>query len=170
MAFVPEGQADRSLARSAWDNATPKNPSRRVRCDWCRCAARRFDDWSEEISNPKTENIYIVCGISCARSYRTLRDGFFGGTLSQALRAWLRSCCPSGTKHFRPPRLCLKSALFGKEGFVRRKLRFASVNLGGVYQVPWQHFGPRTEICPSKCPNCRALRAADTGGGECAAG
>jgi hypothetical protein len=23
MAFVPEGQADRSLARSAWDNATP---------------------------------------------------------------------------------------------------------------------------------------------------
>jgi hypothetical protein len=24
MAFVPEGQADRSLARSAWDNATPK--------------------------------------------------------------------------------------------------------------------------------------------------
>ena len=25
MAFVPEGQADRSLARSAWDNATPKS-------------------------------------------------------------------------------------------------------------------------------------------------
>jgi hypothetical protein len=24
MAFVPEGRADRSLARSAWDNATPK--------------------------------------------------------------------------------------------------------------------------------------------------
>jgi hypothetical protein len=24
MAFVPEGQADRSLARRAWDNATPK--------------------------------------------------------------------------------------------------------------------------------------------------
>jgi hypothetical protein len=25
MAFVPEGQADRSLARSAWDIATPKS-------------------------------------------------------------------------------------------------------------------------------------------------
>ena len=25
MAFVPEGQADRSLARSAWDNAIPKS-------------------------------------------------------------------------------------------------------------------------------------------------
>jgi hypothetical protein len=25
MAFVPEGQADRSLARSAWDKATPKS-------------------------------------------------------------------------------------------------------------------------------------------------
>jgi hypothetical protein len=27
--------------------------------------------------------------------------------------------------------------------FVRRKLRFASVNLGGVHQVPCEHFGPR---------------------------
>ena len=26
----------------------------------------------------------------------------FRGTLSQALRAWLRSCCPSGTKAIRP--------------------------------------------------------------------
>jgi hypothetical protein len=33
----------------------------------------------------------------CARSYRTLRDGFFLGTLSQALRARLRSVCPYGT-------------------------------------------------------------------------
>jgi hypothetical protein len=35
-----------------------------------------------------------------ARSYRTLRGGSFG-MLSQALRAWLRSCCPSGTKAIR---------------------------------------------------------------------
>jgi hypothetical protein len=36
---VPEGRCDRSLARSAWDRcATPKEPSRRVRCDSCRCA------------------------------------------------------------------------------------------------------------------------------------
>jgi hypothetical protein len=30
---VPEGQCDRSLARSAWDSATPKKPSRRARYD-----------------------------------------------------------------------------------------------------------------------------------------
>ena len=30
---VPEGRCDRSLARSAWDSGTPKEPSRRVRCD-----------------------------------------------------------------------------------------------------------------------------------------
>ena len=33
MQNVPEGQCDRSLARSAWDSATPKEPSRRVRSD-----------------------------------------------------------------------------------------------------------------------------------------
>ena len=35
--------------------------------------------------------------IRCARSYRTLRDGLFLGTLSQARRARLRSVCPYGT-------------------------------------------------------------------------
>src|SRR5271166_1751938 len=57
---VPEGRCDRSLARSAWDSATPKEPSRRVRCDSCRCA-HRFDDWSDGILNAKTENIYVIC-------------------------------------------------------------------------------------------------------------
>src|SRR5271165_1848129 len=57
---VPEGRCDRSLARSAWDSATPKEPSRRVRCDSCRCA-HRFDDWSDGILNTKTENIYVLC-------------------------------------------------------------------------------------------------------------
>src|ERR1700719_563980 len=32
----------------------PKVPYRRVRCDSCR-SAHRFDDWSDEISNTKTE-------------------------------------------------------------------------------------------------------------------
>ena len=50
MYFVPEGQPDRSQARSAWDSATPKEPSRRVRYNSCRCA-HRFEDWREEISN-----------------------------------------------------------------------------------------------------------------------
>jgi hypothetical protein len=78
MAFVPEGQADRSLARSAWVNATPR--SRPVGYGLIRARVRcRFDDWSDEISNTKTENIYVVYGISCARSCRTLRDGSFEG-------------------------------------------------------------------------------------------
>jgi putative transposase len=37
-------------------------------------------------------------GISCAPSYRTLRDGSFEGTVSQALRARLQSDCPYGTR------------------------------------------------------------------------
>jgi hypothetical protein len=44
--LVPEGRSDRSLARSAWDSATPKVPSRRVRSDWRRYA-HRLDDWSD---------------------------------------------------------------------------------------------------------------------------
>jgi hypothetical protein len=45
---VPEGRCDRSLARSAWNSVTPKEPSRRARSDSCRCA-HRFDDWNDEI-------------------------------------------------------------------------------------------------------------------------
>jgi hypothetical protein len=43
VANVPEGRCDRSLARSAWKNATPKEPSRRVRYDSCGCADRFTD-------------------------------------------------------------------------------------------------------------------------------
>jgi hypothetical protein len=51
MYFVPEGQHDRSQARSAWDSATPKEPSRRVRYDSCRCAHP-----SQTICNPAYKN------------------------------------------------------------------------------------------------------------------
>jgi hypothetical protein len=47
-------------------------------------------------SAPFDENLSVI---SCARSYRTPRDGSFDGTLSQALRARLRSHRPSGTKN-----------------------------------------------------------------------
>ena len=141
--------------------ATPKEPSRRVRCDSCRCA-HRFDDWSDEISNRKTKTkteteTRRTCGREIAlglaapdhtvpygtvlwrdasqalrarlRSVLSLRDEladilqqhpakayrecpggtvrsiipdptgrFVPGTLSQALRARLRSCCPYGTR------------------------------------------------------------------------
>jgi hypothetical protein len=48
--FVPEGLHDRSLARSAWDSATPK--SRPVGYGMILTGVlHRFEDWSEEISN-----------------------------------------------------------------------------------------------------------------------
>jgi hypothetical protein len=56
---VPEGRCDRSLARSAWDSTIPKEPSRRVRCD-SRRFGHRFDDWSDEIWNTKTEKKFVV--------------------------------------------------------------------------------------------------------------
>src|ERR1700680_3964164 len=63
---VPEGRSDRSLARSALDCPAPKEPSRRERSDACRYAYR-------------FESTRNIVGISCARSYRTLRDGSFEG-------------------------------------------------------------------------------------------
>ena len=69
-----------------------------------------LSDTAFEISSLQSSN-------RCAHlheSYRTLRDGSFGVALSQALRARLRSCCPSGIKafaHRRGPRI--KSALMG---------------------------------------------------------
>jgi hypothetical protein len=47
------------MTRSAWDSATRKEPSRRVRCDSRRCA-HRLDDWSDENSNVKTYEIYVA--------------------------------------------------------------------------------------------------------------
>ena len=38
---------------------------------------------------------------------------FFGGLLSQALRAWLRSCCPSGTKYILSAEALTKLELMG---------------------------------------------------------
>ena len=59
--FVPEGRCDRSLARSAWASATPKEPSRRVRCDSRRCVYRMrtfscFFFWEPDLT-PKPEFI-----------------------------------------------------------------------------------------------------------------
>jgi hypothetical protein len=134
----------------------PNEPSRRVRCDSCRCAARRFDDWSDEISNPKTENITLSVGFAAPDHtvpYGTVlsRDAFPGTSCLATIMLSLRDKIHSTAEAL------LKSTL-GQRGLllVRRKLRFASVNLGGVYQVPWQHFGPRPEICPWKCPNPRS--------------
>src|SRR5580692_8561964 len=84
--------------RSAGENA-----SRRVRSDSCSCA-HRFDDWSDEVWYRKTETEtrrtgrreYLWDSLRPIMPYPTGR--FFRGTLSQALRARLRSVCPSGTR------------------------------------------------------------------------
>src|ERR1700692_2736149 len=105
---VPEGRCDRSLARSAWDSVTPKEPSRRVRCDSRRCAlahdtisfhGRHFlvPEYSLRFQHISTRN---PSGISYARSYRTLRDGSFGVALSQALRAGYDRCTGRACRHF----------------------------------------------------------------------
>src|SRR5580692_10555152 len=88
MAFVPEGRCDRSLARSAWGSATQK--SRPVGYGLIRAGVR-----------------------TGTRSYRTLRDDSPGGRFSQALRARLLSCCPSGTKYIFATGPLIKLALMG---------------------------------------------------------
>ena len=121
MAFVPEGQHDRSLARSAWEKRPSKAPSRRVRYDRAqlthnyfssKCASfsfrnARYSSWKAfrdhfhsaqryRIRNFLPSNLQIDAH---TRTNHTVPYGtVFGVALSQALRARLRSCCPSGTK------------------------------------------------------------------------
>jgi hypothetical protein len=104
MAFVPEGRCDRSLARSAWDRATQK--SRPIGYGLIRAGVRT----DSMIGVTNTAHIFDEKYLwdvwdSYARSYRTLRDGSLGRRFSQALRARLLSCCPSGTKYIAALRL-----------------------------------------------------------------
>jgi hypothetical protein len=85
MVFVPEGSCDRSLARIAWDIATPFR------------AATIGVVLREALSTRKTS------GISCARSYRTLRDGSFGA----------RSVVPTGRKYILRAKALIKLARMG---------------------------------------------------------
>src|SRR6476646_5017098 len=56
-------------------SATPKDPSRRVRYD---SAGVRTDSMME-VYTRHTSSTRNTSGFSCARSYRTLRDGCLGG-------------------------------------------------------------------------------------------
>src|ERR1700731_4178079 len=108
MAFVPEGQADRSLARSAWVNATPKGPSRRVRCD-SRGGARRFDDWSEKFPIRRLKTFTLDVGLAAPDQtvpYGTVlsRDAFPGTSCLATIMLSLRDKIHST---IRPPGLCL---------------------------------------------------------------
>jgi hypothetical protein len=106
MAFVPEGQADRSLARSAWKSVPRKN----------RPVGYGMIGRSQLIPETRNHTINFVGLSFCVRiswlqssnrrahlheSHRTLRDGSLGVAVSQALRARLRSHRPSGTSRNR---------------------------------------------------------------------
>jgi hypothetical protein len=86
MAFVPEGQADRSLARSAWDNATPK--SRPVGYGLIRAGVLRADSMigvtKFQIRRPKT----LTLSVGLAAPDHTVPYGTdLSRDDSQALRA-----------------------------------------------------------------------------------
>src|ERR1700676_2413153 len=59
-------------------SAPPQN-SRPVGYGVIRAGVRADSMIGVRNSNTKTQNIYVGCGISCVRSYRTLRDGSFEG-------------------------------------------------------------------------------------------
>jgi len=82
MAFVPEGQADSSQARSAWNNATPK--SRPVRYGVIRAGVRADS----------------MIGINCGQSYRTLRDGSFEGRFPRHFVPGYDHAVPPGQNTF----------------------------------------------------------------------
>src|ERR1700730_7015100 len=73
MYVVPEGQHDRSLARSAWDCATPKEPSRRVRYDSRRCGGSAAPDHTVPYGTVLSKDAFP--GTSCqATIMLSLRD------------------------------------------------------------------------------------------------
>jgi hypothetical protein len=125
---VPEGRCDRSLARSAWNRATPREPSHRVWCDSCRCTRldsgnghyieqqlehhRKRTFQEEYLASVKKHGLRFdekhlwdslrpIIPYPAGRFFRAIRRAVacsWQGTLAQALRARLRWCCPSGTR------------------------------------------------------------------------
>jgi hypothetical protein len=76
MHFGPEGQHDRSLARSAWDSAPRK--SRPVGYGVIRARVRADSKiGGGDFKCGVAKQNRMIFGNSCARSYRTLRDGSF---------------------------------------------------------------------------------------------
>jgi hypothetical protein len=109
---VPEGRCDRSLARSAWE-ASPKEPSRRVRYDRVLLMIELVIDVTYPLLNTwissvfTSETFVIPILRSPNRSAHTCKNqtvpygtALFGRRFPQALRARLRSHCSSGTKLF----------------------------------------------------------------------
>ena len=86
------------MARSAWDSATPRVPSRRVRSDSCRCAHRLDDHRTRTFQQEYLGFKNTAAHFDEKYLWDSLRPiipcptgRIFRGTLSQALRARLRS-------------------------------------------------------------------------------
>jgi hypothetical protein len=79
---VPEGRCDRSLARSAWESPTPKDPSCRARCDSGRCTHESIENvfglpwaaWAASLSRMEPSITALAASqtisISVSRSFR----------------------------------------------------------------------------------------------------
>jgi hypothetical protein len=104
MIRVPEGRCDRSLARSAWESATQK--SRPVGYGVIRAGVRTdsmIGPTKFRMQKPKKICRMTSCLLGLAEPrpiipYPTGR--LLRGTMSQALRAWLRSTVPPGQEPF----------------------------------------------------------------------
>jgi len=146
-----KGRCDRSLARSAWENPTPKDPSRRVRFDSGRCTHESIEaalalhgrhrqaEWFPKCLGSVSDHLHLCLsqlqenGTSIEQQFEQQADTdlsrrvlgllkkqgahfdqeismglaapdhtvpygtVLSRTLSQALRARLRSVCPYGT-------------------------------------------------------------------------
>jgi hypothetical protein len=103
MYFVPEGQHDRSLARSAWDSATQK--SRPVGYGLIRVDGRtdstigvikfRLRQYEAYLRRKMPWNVWD----SYARSYRALRDGSLGRRFPRRFVPGYDHAVPPGTKY-----------------------------------------------------------------------
>jgi hypothetical protein len=111
LSFVPEGQPDRSLARSAWESVHRENRpvgngmmERRYQTSQEVFASRRCAVFLKKAryfaSKNRHSNHRIGATPARIRPYPTGR--LFRVAVSQALRARLRSDRPSGTKAIRP--------------------------------------------------------------------
>jgi hypothetical protein len=129
--FVPEGQCDPSLARSAWES--PPQKSRPVGYGLILTGNAHFDSVIAvlECRSLGCENRRNLCvwervhhiehqygtrfrrgrppGLT-APDHSVPYGTVLSGDASQALRAWLRSDCPSGTKYILRPDALIKLA------------------------------------------------------------
>ena len=139
MAFVPEGRCDRSLARSAWDSATQK--SRPVEYGLIRAGLRTDSTIGVtkfEYAAHFFDEKYLR--VSCARSYRTLRDDSLGRGCPRHFVPGYYHAVPPGTRYILRSDALFKLALMGLKAWVE----------------PYYPFGTKSQ--PKNSPYLHAIR------------